>query len=196
MKRRRITREDAAKEEESSLAKRSRSTEADPRAKAATSLTQLANNTGRNNPRRQPPVQHPTVFTAPPESTPLWRRRRRTKYRIADGDDATPAALGTRVHSPSPPNRRSPSRRVGPKPLIHPSQRRHHPRSATAGRPRPTIYTPRTERRGSPTLPPPKRPAEGQRADGLAGDGARERELLLLAFLAHCSTGKGGEGDS
>jgi hypothetical protein len=62
---------------------------------------------------------------------------------------------------------------------------RHH---SVAGRhENPTIYKPETQIRGSPTLPPPRRPAEREGTDGLAGGETRERRLLLFASREHCS---------
>jgi hypothetical protein len=52
--------------------------------------------------------------------------------------------------------------------------RHHHPPLAGAlGEATPTIYTPRTQNQGSPTLPPPERQAERRGTTGLAGGGAR-----------------------
>jgi hypothetical protein len=54
-----------------------------------------------------------------------------------------------------------------------PNKHRHPPLAGALGEPTPTIYTPRTQNQGSPTLPPPERQAERRGTTGLAGGGTR-----------------------
>jgi hypothetical protein len=67
---------------------------------------------------------------------------------------------------------------------------RHH---SIAGRhENPTIYKPETQIRGSPTLPPPRRPAEREGTDGLAGGETRESGFSFSP-LASTVVGRGEE---
>jgi hypothetical protein len=59
------------------------------------------------------------------------------------------------------------------------------PPAGTKPNPTPTLYTHRTQIRGSPTLPPPKRTEKGRGTHGGAGEtgGRRDRPLLRLSRL-------------
>jgi hypothetical protein len=71
-------------------------------------------------------------------------------------------------------------------PETYSKQRHCHHQSAAAGRPTPTIYTPDPQIRGSPALPPPRRPTEREGTDGLAGGGQRKIRRLPFASLRNC----------
>jgi hypothetical protein len=70
---------------------------------------------------------------------------------------------------------------------LYSSRRRLRHHSVAGKLEDPTIYRPSTQIGGSPTLPPPKRPAEREGTDDLAGGETRETKLLLFASHRNCS---------
>jgi hypothetical protein len=71
-----------------------------------------------------------------------------------------------------------------------PQRRHHHHPASAAGEPYPTIYRPRAQIEGFPTLPPPHGQPEREVAVDPAIGGARDLNSFPFASPGHCSREK------
>lgn len=154
------------KEEETNLAKKSRSSEADPCAKAASALTSPTTLAASYT---TPPILHSiagdqaTMATKTEDKRP-HRRRSRHHSNYARYRSSQPLAADLKVAV----EKGGAEATYSPKTAQPPPPKRHHWETKP-------YYLHASGR--APRLPHPpssKRPAEGERVDGLAGDGARE----------------------
>jgi hypothetical protein len=72
---------------------------------------------------------------------------------------------------------------------IYSNRRRHLHQIATDGRPIPTMYTPETQNRVSPTLPLPKQTPKREGNHGLVAGGPRELGRPPLSHSIYCTRG-------